>query len=111
MQASAALLPPPETNDTNDNADQPENHIDKVDPHSILHSLNVTVPFRILVDVHRSEQPKHSDPEDEENDIPREENSGGEGADDYWKNGIDQSCHRAENAYRCRKTLRRMGSV
>jgi hypothetical protein len=49
---------------------QPEERVGKVDPDGILHALDVTIAFGILVDVHPSKDTEDGDPEDEKDEIP-----------------------------------------
>lgn len=80
MQAPATAPPPPKANATKDRAHKPKQHVDKVNPHGILHPRNTTISFRILFDVHRSKETKDSGPEYEQDNVPAKEDRSREGA-------------------------------
>jgi hypothetical protein len=78
MQTPATSSPSPESNCPDNGADEPEKHVDEVNPDGTLHPLYSSVPLRVLLDVHIPKETEYSRPEDEEDSIPGEEDSSGE---------------------------------
>lgn len=52
-------------------SDEPQQRAGEIHPHSILHTLHARVSLSVLVDVHLAEDAKQSDPQDEQNQVPR----------------------------------------
>ena len=47
-----------------DGAEQPEQHVDEIDPHAVLHALDARVAFGFFVDVHAAEDAEEGGVED-----------------------------------------------
>lgn len=63
MKRLAAAIPE-EHQTTGDGGDEPEQHVDQIDPDSILGPLDAAVALRVLVDEKLAKDAEDSDPED-----------------------------------------------
>ena len=43
-------------------SEEPQQHVDKINPHRVLHSPNAAIALGILVNVHLTENAKHRRP-------------------------------------------------
>ena len=73
MQA-AVVLPSPESNESQNAGNEPQEQADQVNPDCILHPFNARVHLCVLVNVQRPEKAKDCAPQDEEDHVPGEEN-------------------------------------
>jgi hypothetical protein len=69
-EPAPALPMAPPVNKMRQDANEPQDSIREDHPYRILHSLEVTVPISIFVDVHLADNAKECDPENEEDQIP-----------------------------------------
>lgn len=58
------LIPKQEHDHANDSADEPQEHIDQVDPDGVFHSLDPAIALRVLVNVEFTEDTEDGCPED-----------------------------------------------
>jgi hypothetical protein len=52
---------------------EPQNHVDQVNPYSVLHPLNAWLHFNPRANIHLPEDAKNSCPQHEEDKVPGEE--------------------------------------
>jgi hypothetical protein len=105
VQAPVILSVSYEADRSSDGSDEPKQHVDQIDPHGILHSLDSSIHLSFLFDIHVSEQAKDSHPENEQDGVPAEEDHARERGDYEWKDGINQSRDGTEDADCGRKAL------
>lgn len=93
LRASSKSRPAiPVSNPINGHAhrtNQPKQRIRQINPHSILHSLNTSIPFRLGVDVHAAKETEERDPENEENGVPDEGHGNARSEGDHVKESCD----------------------
>jgi len=92
LSPSSPLRPPtapvldPEDRHSN-RTNQPQQHIHKINPNSMLHPENARVALRVGLDVEVPEDAKDGDPKDKENRVPDEEEGNAADERDEVKEG------------------------
>jgi hypothetical protein len=72
-----------------DRADQPQQHIHKINPNGMLHPENARIALCVGFDVEIPEDAKDSNPKDEEDGIPDEEEGNAADEGDEVEEGRD----------------------